>query len=506
MRITAGANGIRQQQAVQPGVDDAVARTQRDAATGRDEGRQFAVGLDVDQLRIGGGVAEGLHHQIGGEAEAGQILEFVAGHRAGGVLRTDGGHLRLAVGSRTDAGDAAGLADHLLGQRVTLAGIGRVLRQAEQRALRQAEEFTGLGGQATTDDQRNAAAGADFVEDDQGLQLGLGDGGAVLGGGDLAGGPVNLQFDLVAHVHLAGVDFDRQRAGIFHGVEEDRGDLGAEADAAETLVRDEGNVFAGEPQHRVGGGLARRTGTDHVADVGDQVALGSQLFELLERAARARLVSFDARPRVLQHGQRVQRDVGARPGIRRRRQVVGIGFAGDLEDGQLLRRRDFRTRGEPLGIGPRLHDCLGIGVAGLGQLGDIVEKVEHQQRFLEAFGGDGADTGISQQVDQRLDVETAEHGAEQFSGLGPGNQRTGLFALGDLGQELGLDLGGIIDAGRHAVGDQFDQGGFLAGRGILQQGDQFGGLLLGQGQRGDTEGCTFGNVGAIGFKHGDFLS
>ena len=35
VRVAAGADGIRQQQAVQPGVDDAVARTQRDAAAGR---------------------------------------------------------------------------------------------------------------------------------------------------------------------------------------------------------------------------------------------------------------------------------------------------------------------------------------------------------------------------------------------------------------------------------------------------------------------------------------
>ena len=48
--------------------------------------------------------------------------------------------------------------------------------------------------------------------------------------------------------------------------------------------------------------------------------------------------------------------------------------------------------------------------------------------------------------------------------------------------------------------------GFFAGGRILQQGHQFGGLLLGQGQRGDTEGCTLCYVGAIGFKHGDFLS
>ena len=506
MRVTAGTNGIRQQQAVQPGVDDAVARTQRNAATGADEGRQFAVHAHVDQLRISSGVAEGLHDQIGGEAEAGQILQFVAGHRAGGVLRTDGGHLRLAVGTRQDAGNAAGLADHLLGQRVTLAVVGRVLRQAEQGRLRQAEEFTGLGGQAATDDQGDTTASTDFVEDDEGLQLRFGNHVAVLDGGDLAGGLVDLQFDLVAHVHLAGVDFDRQGAGIFHRVEEDRGDLGTQADAAETLVRDERDVFAGKPQHGVGSGLAGRTGTDHVTNVGDQVALLGQSFELLDRAARARLVGFDTRTRVLQHGQRMQRDVRTRPGIRRRRQVVGIGFAGDLEHGQLLRSRHSRARGEPLAIGPGLHDDLGVGVAGLGQFGDIVEEVEHQQGLLQAFGGDGAAGRAGEQVDQRLDVVAAEHRAEQFGSLLAGNQRTGFFALGDLGQELSLDLGGIIDASRHAVGDQFDQGGFFAGRRVLQQGHQFGGLLLGQGQRRDTEGCTLCYVGAIGFKHGDFLS
>ena len=63
MRVATGADGIGSsrrfsQEWMTP------SRT-RNAATGRDEGRQFAVHLDVDQLRIGGGMAEGLHHQIG---------------------------------------------------------------------------------------------------------------------------------------------------------------------------------------------------------------------------------------------------------------------------------------------------------------------------------------------------------------------------------------------------------------------------------------------------------
>ena len=119
-------------------MDDAVARTQGDAAAGGDERRQGAVGLDVDELGIGGGVAEGLHDEIRRETEAGEVFEFVAGHRAGGVLTADGGHFGFAVGAGTDAGllsfdygQATGATDHLLGEGVALAAVGRVLRQAE---------------------------------------------------------------------------------------------------------------------------------------------------------------------------------------------------------------------------------------------------------------------------------------------------------------------------------------------------------------------------------------
>jgi formylmethanofuran dehydrogenase subunit B len=86
VRVAAGAHGVGQQQAVEPAVDHAVARAQRDAAAVADEGGQLAVGLHVHRLGVGGGVAEGLHHQVGAEAQAGQVLQLVAGHRAGGVL------------------------------------------------------------------------------------------------------------------------------------------------------------------------------------------------------------------------------------------------------------------------------------------------------------------------------------------------------------------------------------------------------------------------------------
>jgi autotransporter-associated beta strand protein len=50
----------------------------------------------------------------------------------------------------------------------------------------------------------------------------------------------------------------------------------------------------------------------------------------------------------------------------------------------------------------------------------------------------GTNFGIAQQVDHWLDVVAAKHGAEQFGRLGARNEGRLLFALGNLGQELGL--------------------------------------------------------------------
>jgi hypothetical protein len=96
-----------------------------------------------------------------------------------------------------------------------------LLRQAEQRRCRQAQRLACLGGEAAADDQRDAATGTHFVEQHVGLHLELGDHRAVLE--RLA--VVRTQFDHIAVVHLRHIEFDRQRARVFHRVVEDRRDL-----------------------------------------------------------------------------------------------------------------------------------------------------------------------------------------------------------------------------------------------------------------------------------------
>jgi len=76
--IAAGADGIGQQQAIEPAVDDTIAGLERHAATVGDEGGQFAVGQHIHRFGVGRRVAEGLHDHVRGELEAGQILQLVA--------------------------------------------------------------------------------------------------------------------------------------------------------------------------------------------------------------------------------------------------------------------------------------------------------------------------------------------------------------------------------------------------------------------------------------------
>ena len=101
-----------------------------------------------------------------------------------------------------------------------------------------------------------------------------------------------------------------------------------------------------------------------------------------------------------------------------------------------------------------------------------------------------------------MHVVATEHGAQQFGGALARDQRIGFGAEGERGQVAGLDLGGVVHTGGHAVGDEVDEEGFLAGGRGLQEVDDVSGLLRAQRQRRDPEGGAFGGVVAVGLQHG----
>ena len=96
-----------------------------------------------------------------------------------------------------------------------------------------------------------------------------------------------------------------------------------------------------------------------------------------------------------------------------------------------------------------------------------MEVVENEQGRFETGGGDQANVWVSEQVDQRFDVVAAQHGAKEFGGFFAGDEGAGLTSGGQVGKEFGLDLGGIVHAGRNTLAQQLHQPLALLGSGSL---------------------------------------
>jgi len=161
-------------------------------------------------------MAERLHHEVSLETQAGKVFQFVTGHRPGSVLGAHGGHLGLAVHARANAVHATGFADHLLRQGKAFAGVVGLLGKTEYVRWRKAQGFTCLAGQAAADNQRNTTAGPHLIKDKLGFQLKSSEHFVAAMLADFA--RVRIDVDHVAHRQLLDIHFDRQGAGVFHGV------------------------------------------------------------------------------------------------------------------------------------------------------------------------------------------------------------------------------------------------------------------------------------------------
>jgi hypothetical protein len=76
------------------------------------------------------------------------------------------------------------------------------------------------------------------------------------------------------------------------------------------------------------------------------------------------------------------------------------------------------------------------------------------------------------------------------------------LAFHDRAEKGRFDVGGLVDAGRHAVADQVEQEGLFAGRRVLQQLHELRGPLRAERLGHDALGGAFLDMAAIGFEHG----
>mmetsp|Transcript_16437 Transcript_16437/g.22562 ORF Transcript_16437/g.22562 Transcript_16437/m.22562 type:complete len:600 (-) Transcript_16437:43-1842(-) len=472
--VAARANAVRHKHAVEPRVDDAVTRAERNASTLVDELWEGLVRRHIDGLRVGGGVAEGLHDQVSREAQAGQVLQLVARHGARCVLRAHRRHKGLTVHARLHTVQAACLAHHFLCKGIALGLSPRRSEGIEAVNWAQPKRRASLLSQAAADDEGNAASSLHLVKEH--LRLELPARSKNLAGGVVRDLPlVGEDVDDVTHVHLAHVQLNGQRARILHGVEEDWCNVvpknqGALAihDSALLLVGDARDVVAHVPEDRIRGRLAGGASAHDITHVRQGVALLQQIRDLC-------LGVGDAITRVHQHGKRVQRNVRAGPGVGRRGEVIGVRLASDLEDCHGEFFRDLRSIDEPLCLRPGIDNLLGLGVASLHLVLHVIVGVEHQKDAFQSRGcGSGNLTAGVKGLHQGGHIVAALHHAQQLDGLDRGHHGRSGLALHHHAQEVRLRVGCVVHARGHAVADQVQQEGLVARGRLLQQRDHGG--------------------------------
>ena len=308
---------------------------------------------------------------------------------------------------------------------------------------------------------------------------------------------------------MGHIEFNRQRPRVFHRVVEDWCDLAAQADATEALVRDKGNILTGEPQDGIGRRLAAGAGPDHVAHIGNLMPARAQVLNELDRPAFSVLLRRDSRTRILVHRQRMQGNVRAAPGIGRRRQVVGVDLARHLEDTDRDAGWYLRTAGKPFSVSPTLQHLPGKSISLVCQFLDIMKLVEHEQGFLQSCRSHRCHRVIGQQSDQRTDVVTTKHGAEQFRRQCPADQIAFFAPVRERRQVTCLHLGCIIDARWHPVRDQIEHENTFVdstrSTWRLEQLDQGRGLGRRQWQRWNAKRGALGNMGTVGLQHRGLL-
>ena len=135
-----------------------------------------------------------------------------------------------------------------------------------------------------------------------------------------------------------------------------------------------------------------------------------------------------------------------------------------------------------------------------------MEKVKHQQCFLQTFGSHRANFFVIEQIDQRFDVVTTDHGAQQFGGLGFADQRYFDIAVCNSRQKRSFHFGCIVNTWGDTVCQQVQQKCVFTLRRIFDQFDQLRSLFCIQRQRWDSQSSAFSGVFTIGFQHGFLLS
>mmetsp|Transcript_23825 Transcript_23825/g.62630 ORF Transcript_23825/g.62630 Transcript_23825/m.62630 type:complete len:266 (-) Transcript_23825:386-1183(-) len=169
--VSTSADCVWKEHAIQPRMNDAITRPQRNTSTIPDKIWESVMCHNVHWFRIGGGVAERLHHQVRGESQAREILKFVASHRPSGVLTADRCHFRLHVHPWEHTWQATCFCNHLLSQSVARSIRCGCCGGPERCGWRKSESLPRPTRYLLADDERDASSRLDSVKHHRALHF-----------------------------------------------------------------------------------------------------------------------------------------------------------------------------------------------------------------------------------------------------------------------------------------------------------------------------------------------
>mmetsp|Transcript_25601 Transcript_25601/g.59448 ORF Transcript_25601/g.59448 Transcript_25601/m.59448 type:complete len:257 (-) Transcript_25601:212-982(-) len=256
MRIASRSDGIGKEHSIQPRVDDAIARSERDASPRTDEIREGMMRHDIHGLGIGRRMTKGLHDEIGTESQTGESTQFIPCHGTGRILGTHRRHGRFTILTGNDTLHTTGLAHHFLGQRESLGCMGGWCSQCKGIGNRSvyAQGGSGLGGQPASNNERNPSTGPYFIQQDGCLEFKFRQDFLGIMFADLA--IMGIDINHVTHFETRDIQFNGKGTGILHGIEENGCNLSSKTDPTTLQVGHVGNILSHEPQNRIGGGLS----------------------------------------------------------------------------------------------------------------------------------------------------------------------------------------------------------------------------------------------------------
>mmetsp|Transcript_9394 Transcript_9394/g.17930 ORF Transcript_9394/g.17930 Transcript_9394/m.17930 type:complete len:528 (+) Transcript_9394:888-2471(+) len=389
VRITTGTDGIRQEHAVEPRMNDTITRTQTDTAAGANKVGQRMVRHHVNRLGVGGRVTKGLHDQIRRKSQTRQTTKFIPSHGTRRILRSDRGHEGFTVLVRNDTfsgRQSTRFADHFLGQGESFRSRARRYSRQDKDIINggiHTECFACLGGNTTSNNEGNTSSGTDFVQNDGRLEFKFGNDFTrfVILDNTLLG----IHFNDVSHVESVDIHFNGQGTGIFHGIKENGSNLATNTQATRLDVGYIGDFITHEPQYRVGGRLARTSSPHDITDIGQGETLGLQIHNLLNRSYASILEWFDPLTCILEHSSRMEWNIRTRPRILRGTEIIGIRFSRHLEDGGRHDFWDFRFGREPFGGRPTFQYLSRSLVSLFVQIDDIMKGIKYQKCMAQLF-------------------------------------------------------------------------------------------------------------------------